>query len=795
MPVQRGGRDAESRALVTLEPPVPERLELDTNADAAIVASYVLTRAAAHALELLGRERRDASGTVFWISGPPGTGKTHFLNYLIALNRQSGVSDGAGGRQVTCGFEISGRAERSDLYAYLADAMGEQLETRAEMLALWRGLASAEVMRVLLDEARRVGIRAVTLAIDFARVDADDTTKFFDELAAAAEAIASVKLTIIVAARRDPIARAVNLKVAAEGECEEVSVAIGRARRTAEAAALVDGAYAGIELGGFSPAGIFPLHPATARLLPTLAASAHSIPSLAVLAREAIAVGLEQHLFARQRLVYPADLLMSALVSRRLEALLGDGGRAALKAADDAAAVLQGDARQVAREVTATLALQHAGCGAAPLALAELESQLPSLSAECGDVSTRSLLTELLHQLALRSAGAIRFDGTAARFDPAGAGARELSSFNHALALARRFDPGLNAAIDADDLRTKNARLADAMAEAVEAAHHTREELAKAVAAEQQELPAEQRRAIEEFIELASEGRDALVAKSEDPARRESALAVMVAYQALAELAEAAPRLRAMLEYLRETGLRFEIQDDPARDAKARDLENECHLLAAELDRPLLTTTPRNLGALEARFQRFRWDYARIYQNAHEQTRVETRALSRLAAEVRLYSDALQRLNRIVALGPPEGEELTWRVGTLAAQIACCDYEGALRPEIQPRCPGCGLILGTRPPRVELEQLMDQLKRAVNTKLIALSQSAIGRIIREHGEEQLEGFLKILQALQTDALVRVFDDQVAQYVANLLDENLERLAGGAPQRRAGELKLKPERNR
>jgi len=52
----------------------------------------------------------------------------------------------------------------------------------------------------------------------------------------------------------------------------------------------------------------------------------------------------------------------------------------------------------------------------------------------------------------------------------------------------------------------------------------------------------------------------------------------------------------------------------------------------------------------------------------------------------------------------------------------------------------------------------------------------IARLIREHDRDnRLEGFLKITQAAQTDALVRVLDEKLARYLAQVLDDNLEGL--------------------
>ena len=47
----------------------------------------------------------------------------------------------------------------------------------------------------------------------------------------------------------------------------------------------------------------------------------------------------------------------------------------------------------------------------------------------------------------------------------------------------------------------------------------------------------------------------------------------------------------------------------------------------------------------------------------------------------------------------------------------------------------------------------------------------IARLIRSHDREnRLEGFLKITQAAQTDALVRVLDEGLAKYLARVLEE-------------------------
>lgn len=143
------------------------------------------------------------------------------------------------------------------------------------------------------------------------------------------------------------------------------------------------------------------------------------------------------------------------------------------------------------------------------------------------------------------------------------------------------------------------------------------------------------------------------------------------------------------------------------------------------------------------------------------------------ADDARRHLAALARLNAMSALGPAAGDDLAPRLAEAAARVRRCDFEGTLAADDEPRCPRCGYVLGEESPRRQLEELSERLDRALDLKLSALSNTAIARIIRQHDHaHRLEGFLKIIQAAQTDALVRVLDDRLARYLARLLDENL-----------------------
>jgi len=396
-----------------------------------------------------------------------------------------------------------------------------------------------------------------------------------------------------------------------------------------------------------------------------------------------------------------------------------------------------------------------------------------------GTADERALaaVRELLRRLEVSTGGVIRFETDAARFDPQAAGAPELAAFNAALVLARRFEPRLTLARDREGLDARLKRLEAAMADAVEAATRTRDVLASALAEANFEMPAANRTAIAEYIALAESGAAAMLEAAADRSYLASAVQIAGAYETIAAACESIPRMRSMREFLAATGLRAVpdeagLSESVSRESAVASLETECELLRVELGPRILTGPPRSLDGLEARFQKFKWTYVQCYLSAHARWCVKMERLELAAGDARRYFDALTRLNAIAALGPPEGEHLGARVAELSARVVRCELKDAIAPETTPRCSSCGFQLGAASPQAELEDAMEGIRRALEIKLAALSHSMIARLIHIHDREhRLEGFLKITQAAQTDALVRVLDEKLARYLAQVLDEN------------------------
>jgi hypothetical protein len=781
-----GGRRASVRRWFELEPLAPERLELQTSPRVSTVASYVFTRAAERSWEVLNQHLEEPQGGVFWVSGPSGCGKTHFLDYVIALQRRAGALDAQNARRLVCGLELAGRISGAELEMFLLSVLAEQIGGDQRSGDLFRQLRGAAALNVALETARRTGIKAVTVAIDFGTSHCDASADFFAMLAQVAAAFRQVKFTVIAASRAIPPDATRPLLVAPHDPNEETTIAVRRARRLLEDTELdADHAYAGIDTAGLAPDAIFPFHPTALKALRTIAnrptsdgarSDRAAIVGLSRLAREVLASSSGGGELPA-RLIYPPDLTMNAEISELIKILLPEAGRAAWKIARDTIAGLDSYEKDLAREIVDSLIVDNV-CGAtAALPVEELKSLLPMVaySASANEPAAPAV-RDLLRRLEISTGGVIRMETDAVRFDPAAAGAPELAAFNAALTLAREFDPTLTIARDRESLEARLNRLDCSMALAVEGAVRTREVLAAALSEANLEMPAANRAACADYLALAESGAAAMLEAAADPTYLASAIRVAGAYEILAAAAESIPRTRAMREYLAATGLRAAPDDAGIREnawqqTAITSLETECELLRVELGPRILTGPPRNLDALEARFQKFKWTYVQCYLSAHARWLEKMERLALVAGDARRYFDALARLNAITALGRPEGAHLGALVADASARVVRCELRDAIAPEAMPRCSSCGFQLGASSPRAELEDAMEGIRRALEIKLAALSQNMIARLIRNHDREhRLEGFLKITQAAQTDALVRVLDEKLARYLARVLEE-------------------------
>jgi hypothetical protein len=762
----------------TFGQPAPERMALETNPGAAVLSSYVVTEAAQRALAAINQTSAPG-GILFWVSGPAGVGKTHFLNYVLALEQHAASLAVEHGRAATFAIELENPAR---LESQVLTALADALSSDGRKIPMWRRMEGADALKVALEQAHRVGFAAVTGVIDFGAADSACAAEYVGALAHAVVESKHVKFEVIAASRQSAPTDAIAIDVAPANSDEMLSVAVRRARILHEDAAdCVAAYYQGFALGKLDPASVFPFHPEALSVLHFLSYPPGTIAAISALTRDALAL-----LPAADRLVFPADLAEVPALMERVHARLGAGGKAALAIARAALAGLAGNERELAAQIVNTLVLMRA-CGSDDgMRTADLMALLPMLPAGAArDQWTASAVTRRLVELAARSRGVIAYVDAVASFDPEAANAPEIASFNGGLPLLRKFDPALAAAVEQVQIETQLAHLADCMAGAAEKADRVRRVIKQALAEAGAQLTADSRDALQRYSALAQNGARELLEVAADPGRRDAAMRTIEQFESLERAAGMVPRIRVMREYLEATGLRLSYDDDGAGDPSIAALETECQLLGAELGPRVLAASAGKLDAIEARFHKFKWSYVQRYRSAHARWRDEMQRTRALADDLRHNLDALARLNRIASLGVAEGEELSALAARASANVAACALDGHLALDLSPRCPSCGYTLGAAAPTRELPDLIERSRRALAGKLAALSHSAISRIIGEHDREhRLDGFLKVIQASQTDALVRVLDERLATYLSQLLDENLGEPGAGKNSRTA-----------
>jgi hypothetical protein len=127
MQVQRRARDAAPREFVEIGPEVAERMPLEKEPAAATVATYVFTRGASRAWEAINGHLAAGRSALFWITGPAGAGKTHFLNYVLALSARAGALGAETARYLTQPVEITGDLTAAEIERLILNLVGAAL--------------------------------------------------------------------------------------------------------------------------------------------------------------------------------------------------------------------------------------------------------------------------------------------------------------------------------------------------------------------------------------------------------------------------------------------------------------------------------------------------------------------------------------------------------------------------------------------------------------------------------------------------------------------------------------------
>src|SRR6202790_2649674 len=101
---------------------------------AATVSTYVFTRGASRAWEAINGHLAGGRGALFWITGPAGAGKTHFLNYVLALSARAGALSAETARYLTLPLEVTGDVTAAEIERLLLELVAAALENHAPSL-------------------------------------------------------------------------------------------------------------------------------------------------------------------------------------------------------------------------------------------------------------------------------------------------------------------------------------------------------------------------------------------------------------------------------------------------------------------------------------------------------------------------------------------------------------------------------------------------------------------------------------------------------------------------------------
>jgi hypothetical protein len=339
--------------VIEFGPPVADRIALESAPSAATIDFYLLTEAATRAWGAISASQTSNVSRIFWVSGPAAAGKTHFLNYVMALEE---------------------RAAAYDIEQRMFESLAREIGGGDAGAMLWRRLHGGEALGVALEQAYRVGIRAVIVAIDFGAADAAAWDGYFAELGRVAARSRDVAFNVYVAARNRPPASAVALEVAPADGRERMLAALAQTRRVIDEAAAA-ALYDSRDVGGFDARAIFPFDPRAIETLGTLAGETASVPALAKLAASALAAFCENAADGCHRPLLAFELLDAAPVAKRAQERLGQAGCAALRIAHSAADAME--ERGCARGIVDALMLAGLGGGEGTLSLGELRLRLP----------------------------------------------------------------------------------------------------------------------------------------------------------------------------------------------------------------------------------------------------------------------------------------------------------------------------------------------------------------------------------------------------------------------------------
>lgn len=174
-------------------------------------------------------------------------------------------------------------------------------------------------------------------------------------------------------------------------------------------------------------------------------------------------------------------------------------------------------------------------------------------------------------------------------------------------------------------------------------------------------------------------------------------------------------------------------------------------------------------ASVKALYEWFQSRYQAIYAAHHRDYHNEMASLRLVLDDSKPEVDALRRLNSITELGEPVAKELVAQYDPLLARTSpCATTQVSL--ELEPTCSHCKLALTDEPPHKEVERFIHQLRQALKKQQRRLGSEAVRQILAQSGQRRIDRFIKVVQASELSPLVNLLDDELVDFLRQLLQE-------------------------
>ena len=194
--------------------------------------------------------------------------------------------------------------------------------------------------------------------------------------------------------------------------------------------------------------------------------------------------------------------------------------------------------------------------------------------------------------------------------------------------------------------------------------------------------------------------------------------------------------------------------------------------LQEQLSMGAVSQDPALWPSVKALFALFKSNYARAYLRHHRAYRNEVAGLQQELRKAEDKVKALRLLDGIEELGDPVGGAALVAYERCLRSIQPCNRAEAdlTTLDTDPVCPACRVALNAPPLGGELQAALTALQSALDEQQRRLSAEAVRQVLSQQQEPRIGQFVKVLQLADVSGLVKVLDEEKAQFLRSLLSE-------------------------